>query len=144
VHSFDAFERAARRPVEEESCMNVGGRAALLGWIMVAAAPVAAAPPDPAAGQKLFVRCAACHSVMPNKQGIGPSLAGLVGRKAGSVPGYSYSPAMRASKLVWSRAMLDRYLAGPAKMVPGNKMPFAGIASDPDRANLVAYLATLK
>jgi cytochrome c len=67
-----------------------------------------------------------------------------MGRKAGSVPGFSYSSAMKKSGIVWTPARLDTYLAAPQQVVPGNSMPFAGIANASQRADVVAYLATLK
>jgi cytochrome c len=98
-----------------------------------------------ATGAALFNRCALCHSATKgggNK--IGPNLFGVVGRKAGTYPGFSYSAAMKKSGIVWTPAKLDAYLAAPQQVVPGNSMPFAGIADAPQRADLVAYLATLK
>ena len=96
-------------------------------------------------GAALFNRCALCHSATKgggNK--IGPNLFGVVGRKAGTYPGFSYSTAMKKSGIVWTPAKLDAYLAAPQQIVPGNSMPFAGIADAPQRGDLVAYLATLK
>jgi cytochrome c len=98
-----------------------------------------------ATGAALFNRCALCHSATKgggNK--IGPNLFGVVGRKAGTYPGFSYSAAMKNSGIVWTSPKLDAYLVAPQQIVPGNSMPFAGIADAPQRANLVAYLATLK
>jgi cytochrome c len=98
-----------------------------------------------ATGAALFNRCALCHSATKgggNK--IGPNLFGVVGRKAGTYPGFSYSAAMKNSGIVWTPAKLDAYLIAPQQVVPGNNMPFAGIADAPQRADLVAYLVTLK
>jgi nitrite reductase (NO-forming) len=72
---------------------------------------------------------------------LGPSLAGIMGRKAGTESGYNYSPAMKQSGLVWDGKTLDAYLADPQKLVPGNKMPFPGLKTDHDRADIIAYLA---
>src|SRR3569832_1564572 len=102
--------------------------AALSGSAIVAIVPIglAAAAPGAPAGQALFEqRCAACHSVEPDENEVGPSLAGLVGRKAASVTGYNYSAALKASGKVWTRAQLDQFLAAPQKMVPGTKMPIS-------------------
>jgi cytochrome c len=96
-------------------------------------------------GASVFERCAICHSNTkggPNK--IGPNLFGIVGRKAGTYPGFSYSSAMTKSGIVWTDAKLDAYIASPQTVVPGNKMPFAGITNNNQRADLVAYLDTLK
>lgn len=100
---------------------------------------------DASAGSGLFNRCAMCHSNTkggPNK--LGPDLFGVVGRKAGTYPGFSYSAAMQHAGFVWTPAKLSDYLASPQKIVPGNAMPFVGIPDPKQRADLVAYLATLK
>lgn len=112
---------------------------------LIAHAPVAAAPPagDPVAGKTVSAKCLVCHAFEAGKNKIGPSLAGVVGRKSGSLPGFNYSPAMKASKLTWNAATLDRYLTSPRTFVPGTKMIFAGLPSAADRANLIAYLAQL-
>jgi nitrite reductase (NO-forming) len=73
---------------------------------------------------------------------LGPSLAGIIGRKAGSEPNYNYSPAMKKADIVWNAQSLDKYLDDPAKVVPGNKMPFPGIKTDHDRADIIAFLAS--
>ena len=96
---------------------------------------------DPAAGRLVFRKCQLCHSLDAGKDILGPSLAGIVGRKSGSEPNYSYSPAMKAANLVWDAKTLDRYLADPQKLVPGNKMPFPGLKTDQDRADVLAFLA---
>src|SRR5947209_6215243 len=117
--------------------------ATLLGAAIVAIAPagmVAAAPPAPA-GQEIFEqRCAACHSVEPDDNEVGPSLAGVVGRKAGSAAGFGYSPALKVWGKVWTPAQLDQYLAGPQKLVPGTRMAMAVSAAD-QRQAIIAYLA---
>ena len=100
---------------------------------------------DATRGAALFNRCALCHNNAkgaPNK--IGPNLFGVVGRRAGTYPGFSYSSAMKTAGFAWTPTKLDAYLAGPQKVVPGNAMPFGGIADATQRADLVAYLATLK
>lgn len=80
---------------------------------------------------------------MPQANSVGPKHCGVVGRKAASVADYDYSPAMKDSGITWTPENLDRFLAAPAKAVPGNFMPFAGIAKPQDRADVIAYLATL-
>ena len=75
----------------------------------------------------------------PGKAILGPSLAGIVGRRAGSEPGYSYSPAMKEANIVWDAKSLDAYLNDPQKVVPGNKMPFPGLKTDTDRADVIAF-----
>jgi nitrite reductase (NO-forming) len=104
--------------------------------------PAAVAPPaaggDPAAGRLVFRKCQACHSLEPGKAILGPSLAGIIGRKAGSEAGYNYSPAMKQANVVWDAKSLDAYLTDPQKFIPGNKMPFPGLKTDTDRADIIA------
>ena len=111
--------------------------------VVAVSAPTASAG-DAASGAKLFAQCRVCHSVEPGKNGLGPSMHGVVGRKAGTLAGFNYSPAMKASGFVWSDAKLNDYLRAPMKSVPGTKMAFAGIADDKRRADVIAYLDTLK
>ncbi|MBV9247691.1 MAG: nitrite reductase, copper-containing [Acetobacteraceae bacterium] len=108
-----------------------------------AAAPATPDATDKAAaeGRIVFRKCQACHSLDPGKNWIGPSLAGVIGRHAGTVAGFNYSPAMKQqSNLVWSDETLDSYLAAPQKLIPGNRMPFPGLNSATDRQNVIAYL----
>lgn len=99
---------------------------------------------DAAAGKTVFGKCALCHSVDPAKKNIGPTLFGIVGRRAAAVEGYTYSPGMKALDKTWDEATLEVYLTKPQEFVPGTKMSFAGLPNPEDRANLIAYLATLK
>jgi len=96
-------------------------------------------------GAAVFDRCAICHS---NSNGapakIGPNLFGIAGRKAATQPDFSYSAALKSSGITWTNDKLDAWIASPAKLVPGNRMAFAGIADAQQRADLVAYLDTLK
>ncbi|HLZ67409.1 MAG TPA: c-type cytochrome [Aliidongia sp.] len=98
---------------------------------------------DALAGQRDFSRCAACHAAEPGKNRIGPSLAGVVGRSAGGVPDYSYSTAMKNAHLTWDAATIDRFLANPQSVVRGTKM-FVDVPDATARANVIAYLATLR
>jgi cytochrome c2 len=100
------------------------------------AAPTTAAAVEPAA----FAVCKACHSVEPGKNGIGPSLAGIYGDKAGTVPGYDFSDAMKGSGLTWNQATLDRYLTDPRGVVPGTKMGFGGLADAAKRQAIIDWL----
>ncbi len=93
---------------------------------------------DPQRGAMVYERCMGCDAI--GYEVVGPDHAGLFGRKAGSLPDYDYSAAMRASGLTWDAATLDRFLANPRGIVPGTKMGFAGIADPDERADLVAYL----
>lgn len=97
---------------------------------------------DAASGAKLFAsRCSGCHA--PDHSKVGPSLAGVVGRPAASVPGYPYSTALAKSGLTWSDANLARWLAGPTAMVPGAGMPMA-VPDATERQSIIAYLRTLQ
>jgi cytochrome c len=96
---------------------------------------------DPAHGQTLYQACMGCHSLDDND--VGPKHRGVVGRKAGSVPDYAYSAALKASGLVWDPANLDRWLTNPQALVPGAKM-FFSIADPQSRADVIAYLAQQK
>ena len=96
-------------------------------------------------GQAVFSRCMACHTDKkgaPN--GVGPNLFGVMGRKAGAKPDFSYSAAMKGAGFTWTPQKLDAYIAHPAEVVPGNHMAFAGIPDPKQRADLIAYLSTLK
>ena len=98
-------------------------------------------------GEKVFKRCKACHKVEDGKNGVGPHLFGIVGRSVASVDGYKYSDGMTAyagSDAVWDAARLDAYLKAPKKEVKGTKMAFAGLKKDEQRADIIAYLETLK
>lgn len=93
---------------------------------------------DPAHGKTLYQVCMGCHSL--DEDDVGPRHRGVVGRTAGSVPGYAYSPALKNSHIVWDRDNLDRWLTSPQALVPGAKMFFA-MPSAQDRADVIAYLA---
>jgi cytochrome c2 len=94
-----------------------------------------------ASGEQVFTKsCAACHTVEPGKNRVGPSLAGIVGRKAGSVPGFAYSPANKNSNVVWDSMTLDAYLANPRTFMPGTKMVFAGLKDPADRKAVIDFL----
>ena len=107
-----------------------------------AAAATADVAGDVVHGRQVLKKCQACHSTQPGKNMLGPSLAGIVGTKAGEVPHYSFSPAMKKSGLTWTPEKLDAYLADPQKVVPGNKMPFPGLKTAEDRTDVIAFLAS--
>jgi cytochrome c len=118
--------------------------AALAGAAIVPVSAVLLAAGAPAGdsgkGKTVFARCAMCHDLAPGVNRLGPSLAGLFGRKAGSVANFNYSPAMKGARIVWNDRTLAAYLAKPNNVVPGNRMLFPGLADPADRANLIAYL----
>jgi cytochrome c len=95
---------------------------------------------DVVKGKAVFMRCSICHSMAPGVKKLGPSLAGIMGRKAGSLPGFNYSPALKASGIVWTPKTLDAFLAKPQALVKGNKMAFPGLPAPADRANVIAYM----
>lgn len=108
------------------------------------AAPTASAANvegDVVHGREVYKKCQACHSTQPGRNGLGPTLAGIVGSKAGDVPNYSFSAAMKQSGITWTPEKLDAYLADPQKVVPGNKMPFPGLKTEADRTDVIAFLA---
>lgn len=121
------------------------------------AADQSAAPATPAASESAasvadagnkppaaFMQCVTCHSTEKGKHGVGPSLAGIYGTKAGDVAGYAFSEPMKASGLTWDDKTLDTYLTNPMKMVPGTKMTFAGMGDAAKRKEVIDYLKTLK
>jgi cytochrome c len=116
--------------------------AAIVFVAMFLSASTAKADGDAARGQTVFGKCAACHAPsMQNK--VGPGLADVVGRKAGTVAGFNYSPALMAFGKSWDEQTLDTFLAGPMKLVPGTRMPIA-LPGAQDRADVIAYLKTLQ
>ena len=116
----------------------------LLAVAMIAAVPsLAVADVDLKKGKKVFRKCKACHAVGEKaKNKVGPQLNGVVDRKAGTVKGYKYSKAMKASGLTWDDATLDKYLTKPKDLVKGTKMIFGGLKKEKQRVNLIGYLKT--
>jgi cytochrome c len=98
---------------------------------------------DAEAGKEAFKECAACHSTKAGETLLGPSLAGVYGRKAGSLEGFRYSNAMKKSGVTWDESTLDAYIADPQALIPGNRMPYSGMADANSRKNVIAYLKTL-
>ncbi|WP_343519548.1 cytochrome c family protein [Sphingomonas sp.] len=113
---------------------------AVLSIFALTALPSEAAGPVSSQGASVFAACRACHTVQAGgKSVMGPNLNGLFGRKAGSVAGFNYSPALKASKIVWDAKTLDQYLAAPTQRVPGTRMVIK-VADPVKRAALIAYL----
>ncbi|HEX3402287.1 MAG TPA: c-type cytochrome [Acetobacteraceae bacterium] len=114
---------------------------ATFGFAMIAGSAMAAG--SAADGQHDFARCTACHSSQPGHNGIGPSLASVVGRQSGTEAGYHYSAAMSGAHITWDNASLDRFLANPQGSVHGTKM-FIAVPDAQQRQDIIAYLDTLK
>jgi cytochrome c len=97
-------------------------------------------------GEKIFKRsCGSCHvATKDGPRRLGPPLFGVVGREAGTVEGFRYSEANKKSDVKWTPEVLDKYLVDPRKFMPGTNMAFAGLKKDNERADLIAYLETLK
>src|ERR1044071_3839361 len=113
-------------------------------FIAIAFSGHALAGEDVGAGQEIYqAQCSACHSNQSGVNGIGPSLAGLAGRKAGSLPGFHFTPALQGSGLTWNADTFIQFLADPNKLMPGTAMTVM-VPDATGRANLFAYLATLK
>jgi cytochrome c len=111
-----------------------------LALSMLLPAAAARAGGDAARGEAKFGDCAACHKLEAGANNVGPSLHGILTRKAGEIADFRYSPAIKRSGIVWTAEMLDKFISDPQAMVPGNRMPYAGMASADDRADLIAYL----
>ncbi len=128
------------------------GRHLIAGCVLGAALILTAGPPaaseivattetSRALGKRLFLRCASCHAITEGGTAkIGPNLLAVVGRKAGGLPGYSYSAAMKAQSFIWDEATLDRWLTRPNEVVPGTAMAFSGLPKAEDRQALIAFL----
>jgi cytochrome c len=112
--------------------------------IAMATAGIAHAEGDADAGKAVFAKCGVCHSVKEGENKIGPSLHGVVGRPSHSIDSFNYSDAFKAYNVTWDEPTLDHYLTDPRGTVPGTKMIFVGLKKDEDRANVIAYLNTLK
>ena len=113
--------------------------------ISATALPALAQDGDAEAGKTIFNRqCGACHAVQAGQNKIGPSMAGVVGRRSAEVAGFNYSPAMRAAERTWDAATLDAYLENPRGAVQGTRMVYAGLKDAKQRTDVIAYLATLQ
>ena len=115
-----------------------GHRLLLAGALTLCAIAPAHGAPDVVRGEQVYARCLACHALAFDR--VGPHHCGLFGRVAGSVPNFSYSPAMKDSHIVWDDKTLDRFLSSPLKTVPGTSMTYDGVSDTKDRGDLIAYL----
>jgi cytochrome c len=107
---------------------------------IVAALAIDAGAADAARGKQLFEQCAACHSLEAGKHGLGPSLAGVVGRKSAALEDFRYSPPMKRASIAWTRETMGAFIADPQKEIKGNRMPFSGMPEAADREDLLEYL----
>ena len=115
-------------------------RAAAIAVSFLTLASPCLAAGDAAHGKDLFQRCATCHSLAAGQNGVGPTLHGIVGSKAGAVPGYNFSKAMASSGIVWNEATLRKYLTDPEAFVPGTKMRAGAVDDSHALDDLIAYL----
>ncbi len=113
------------------------GRMLLWTVALVTAAGAARAGGDAARGEKLYEDCAACHSIERGVNGVGPTLYGIFGRKAGELDDYRYSPALKRSGIIWTEGTLDTFIADSQATVPANRMPYAGMPNAADRQKSV-------
>jgi cytochrome c len=124
----------------EENPMRRLSVVAIAATIALAGTSAAWAAPDAAKGKRVFNKCKACHSLKAGKRKIGPSLFGIMGRKAGTAKKFRYSKALMKSGLTWTDENLDKYITKPRKFVKGTKMSFPGLKKKADRDNLIAFL----
>jgi cytochrome c len=137
-----ALGAANRRRDCYQSVLRRSAMLALMVGFALMPAVLAQARDSPAASAP-FDQCAVCHST-DGSNGTGPTLKGVSGRKSGTVPGFRYSGAMKSANITWSETALDRYLADPQGVVPGNVMAFSGIVDGVERAKIISYLMTLR
>jgi len=138
IRESPRFPHIWRNLVSYTSVRHLLALTALVTGIAASSAALAA----PTQGETLFKqRCATCHAIAPGVAKMGPPLKGIVGSKAGVVPGYAFSPALKASGLTWTTANLDKYLAKPTSVVPGTKM-MVGLPDPAQRAAVIDYLSS--
>lgn len=139
-----AEEPVAEEPAAEEPASEEGAEAAAAAdddpMATTDGVAYASLTGDAAAGRIVFAQCRSCHTTEPGENKTGPSLAGIVGRTAGSVAGFNYSPANKNSGLTWTEEQLYVYLENPQRIVPGTKMIYPGQRDAQKRADLIAYL----
>jgi cytochrome c len=117
-----------------------------IAFVVAIASPARAVDGKPEDGAEVFKKCRACHEIGPGTHNkVGPVLTGIIGRRAGTIEGFAYSPANKkagADGWVWTEEKLLQYLTNPRQAMPGNRMAFVGLADEQDRADLLAYLKT--
>ena len=114
--------------------------AAALVTLTLAYGQPARADGDAAKGEKVFAKCKACHEIASDKNKVGPTLHGVIGRKAGTVEGFKYSEAMAGADVTWDATTIAEYVAKPKDFIPGNKMAFVGLKKEDEIEDLVAYI----
>lgn len=114
--------------------------ATLSAAMFLALGTAAHADGDPVKGEKVFAKCKTCHEIATDKNKVGPTLQGVLGRQAGTVPGFKYSEAMIASGVVWDAKAIAEYSRQPKEFIPGNKMVFAGLKKDDEIEDLIAFI----
>jgi cytochrome c len=125
--------------------MRLAKMAALAAAVILPALPAQASDADAEAGARVFrTQCGACHTVEAGKNRVGPSMFGIVGRKSGEVEGFRYSAANKAANITWTPEELDTYLVNPRARIPGTTMAYVGLKNDKQRADLIAYLQSIK
>ena len=107
---------------------------------LVLAAGIVHAQGDPKRGEKIFENCRACHAADGAANEVGPGLRGVFGRRAGERDDFRYSPALKRSGITWTPQTMDEFVADPQKLVPANRMPYAGLPDARDRADLITYM----
>jgi len=120
--------------------MRIVGKVALAALVGAAISVSVQADGDVALGEKVFRKCKACHSFNPAKKTMGPTLAGVMGRKAAAVEGYKYSKGFKKLDVVWDDASMAAFLKAPRKFAKGTKMAFGGLKKPADIENLLAYV----
>jgi nitrite reductase (NO-forming) len=141
VQNRTASESAVHPHAQPSSAPIAASRPQTTAQAGPAAGPARQAAGNLQAGRQVYRKCQACHSLEPGKNSLGPSLAGIIGKKSASDPTYNYSSALRSANLTWDLKTLDAYLLDPQKVVPGNKMPFPGLKTENERQDILAYLS---
>jgi cytochrome c len=113
---------------------------AAMAATLVLGVGIASADGDPKHGERLFEECRACHTLDRSVDSVGPDLHGVFGRRAAALDEFRYSPALKRSGITWTVETLDGYIADPQKVVPSNRMPYAGMPDARDRADLIIYM----
>jgi cytochrome c len=119
---------------------NMGSITGVAALAVLLGGTAAYADGDAAKGEKVFGKCKTCHEIATAKNKVGPTLQGVIGRKAGTVEGFKYSEAMTGSGVTWDAVTIAEYVAKPKEFIAGNKMAFVGLKKEDEIENLVAYI----